>query len=57
LQQDIVDDCKSPVPGLSAAKVNAAVSNEKARLESSGYSVKSLYVDDGETAEDTLTEN
>ena len=33
------------------AKVRAAVEADSAKLESLGYCVKSLYVDDGETAE------
>jgi len=45
LDPDIVDYSKSPVPGLTAAKVHAAVEGEKAKLESLGYSVKSLYVE------------
>ena len=59
LDPDIVDYSKSPVPGLTAAKVRAAVEADCAKLEALGYSVKSLYVDDGKTAEpalaDTLT--
>ena len=55
LDPDIVDYSKSPVPGLTAAKVRAAVEVDKAKLESIGYSVKSLYVDDGKTAEAALT--
>jgi len=43
------------VPGLTAAKVRAAVEADSAKLESLGYSVKSLYVDDGKTAEAELT--
>jgi hypothetical protein len=55
LEPDIVDYSKSPVPGLTAAKVRAAVEADSAKLESLGYSVKSLYVDDGQTAEAALT--
>jgi len=55
LEPDIVDYSKSPVPGLTAARVRAAVKADSAKLESLGYSVKSLYVDDGKTAEATLT--
>jgi hypothetical protein len=55
LQPEIVDYSKSPVPGLTSAKVRAAVEADSAKLESLGYSVKSLYVDDGKTAEATLT--
>ena len=54
LEPDIVDYNKSPVPGLTAAKVRAAVEADHAKLESLGYSVKSLYVDDGKTAEVAL---
>ena len=43
------------MPGLTAAKVRAAVAADSAKLESLGYSVKSLYVDDGKTAETALT--
>jgi hypothetical protein len=56
LEPDIVDYSKSPVPGLTAAKVRAAVDADCAKLESLGYSVKSLYVDDGKTAEAVLTD-
>jgi hypothetical protein len=55
LDPDIVDYSKSPVTGLTAAKVRAAVESDKATLEALGYSVKSLYVDDGKTAEAVLT--
>jgi len=54
LEPEIVDYSKSPVPGLTAAKVRAAVEADSAKLESLGYSVKSLYVDDGKTAEAAL---
>src|SRR5215472_92372 len=54
LDPDIVDYSKSPVPGLTAAKVRAAVEADSAKLETLGYSVKSLYVDDGKTAEAAL---
>jgi hypothetical protein len=56
LDPDIVDYTKSPVPGLTAAKVRAAVETDRANLETLGYSVKSLYVDDGKTAEAVLTD-
>ena len=55
LEPEIVDYSKSPVPGLTAAKVRAAVEADSAKLKSLGYSAKSLYVDDGKTAEATLT--
>src|SRR5438105_4218711 len=55
LDPDIVDYSKSPVPGLTAAKVRAALESDKAKLETLGHSVKSLYVDDGKTAESALT--
>jgi hypothetical protein len=55
LEPDIVDYSKSPIPGLTAAKVRAAVEADCAKLEALGYSVKSLYVDDGNTAEAVLT--
>jgi len=55
LDPDIVAYSKSPVPALTAAKVRAAVEADSAKLETLGYSVKSLYVDDGRTAEAALT--
>jgi hypothetical protein len=55
LEPEIVDYSKSPVPGLTAATVRAAVEADSAKLKSLGYNVKSLYVDDGKTAEATLT--
>src|SRR6516164_11396963 len=55
LDLDIVDYSKSPMPGLTPAKVRSAVEGDKAKLEAIGYSVKSLYVDDGKTAEAALT--
>jgi hypothetical protein len=54
LDPDIVD--KPPVPELTAATVHAAVEAESAKLETLGYSVKSLLVDDGKTAEAVLTD-
>jgi hypothetical protein len=39
LDPDIVDYSKSPVPGLTAAKVRAAVEGDTAKLEALGYSV------------------
>jgi hypothetical protein len=54
LEPEIVDYSKSPVPGLTAAKVRTAVEGDKAKLETLGYSVTSLYVDDGNTAEAML---
>ena len=56
LDPDIVDYTKSPVPDLTAAKVRAAVEADSAKLETLGYNVKALYIDDGETAETTLTD-
>jgi hypothetical protein len=56
LDPDIVDYAKSPVPDLTAAKVRAAVEADSAKLETLGYSVKALYVDDGKSAETTLTD-
>jgi len=56
LDPDIVDYTKSPVPGLTAAKVRASVEADSAKLQTLGYSVKSLYVDDGKTAEAALTD-
>jgi len=55
LEPEIVDYSKTPVPGLTAAKVRAAVEGDKAKLEAAGYRVTSLYVDDGKTAEAALT--
>jgi hypothetical protein len=54
LDPDVVD--KPPVPELTAAKVHAAVEAESAKLETLGYNVKSLLVDDGKTAEAVLTD-
>jgi hypothetical protein len=54
LEPETVDYSKSPVPGLTAAKVRAAVEGDKAKLETLGYGVTSLYVDDGKTAEAAL---
>ena len=54
LDPDIVDYSKSPVPGLTAAKVRAAVEADRAKLETLGYTVTSLYVDAGKTAEAAL---
>ena len=54
LDPDVVD--KPPVPELTPAKVRAAVEAESAKLETLGYSVKSLLVDDGKTAEAVLTD-
>ena len=44
------------MPGLTAAKVRAAVEADSTKLETLGYSVKALYVDDGKTAEAVLTD-
>jgi hypothetical protein len=52
LDPDIVD--KPPVPELTAAKVRTAVEVESAKLETLGYGVKSLLVDDRKTAEAVL---
>ena len=54
LDPDIVD--KPPVPELTAAKVRATIEAESAKLETLGYSVKSLLVDDGKTVETVLTD-
>ena len=54
LDPDIVDYSKSPVPGLTAAKVRSAIEADRANLEALGYSVKTLYVDEGKTAETVL---
>jgi len=56
LDPDIVDYAKSPVPGLTAEKVRAAVEADSAALEVLGYSVTPLYVDDGKTAEAVLAD-
>jgi len=56
LDPDIVDYSKSPVPDLTAAKVRAAVEADSAKLESLGYSVTVLYVDDGNSAEKSLAD-
>lgn len=54
LEPDVVDYSQSPVPGLTAEKVRAAIHAESSKLESLGYNVNSVYVDDGETAEAVL---
>jgi hypothetical protein len=56
LDPDIVDYSKSPVPGLTAAKVRSAVEADQAKLEALGYTVKTLYVDAGNTAEAVLAD-
>jgi hypothetical protein len=56
LDPDIVDYSKSPVPGLTAAKVRSAVEADQAKLETLGYTVKTEYVDDGNTAEAVLAD-
>ncbi len=56
LDPDIVDYNKSPVPGLTAAKVRSAIEADRAKLEALGYSVKTLYVDEGKTAEAVLAD-
>ena len=54
LDPDIVDYSKSPVPGLTAAKVRSAIEADRAKLEELGYKVTILYVDEGKTAEAQL---
>jgi len=54
LDPDIVDYSKSPVPGLTAAKVRSAIEVDRVKLEELGYNVTILYVDDGKTAEAQL---
>ena len=56
LDPDIVDYGKSPVPGLTAAKVRSAVEADQAKLEALGYTVKTLYVDAGNAAEAVLAD-
>lgn len=56
LEPELVEYSKSPVPGLNAAKVRAALDADTAALQAQGYSVTSIFVDDGATAEATLTE-
>jgi hypothetical protein len=56
IDPDLVDYSKSPVPGLTAAKVRAAVEAGSADLETLGYSVKTLEVDDGKSAETALAD-
>lgn len=56
LDPDVVDYSKSPVPGLTAAKVRSAIEADQAKLEALGYSVKTLYVDEGKTAEAVLAD-
>jgi hypothetical protein len=54
IDPDLVDFTKSPIPDLTAAKVRAGVEANRAQLETLGYDVKALYVDDGKSAEATL---
>ena len=56
IDPDLVDFTKSPVPDLTAAKVRAAVEANRAELETLGYDVKTLYVDDGKSAETALAD-
>jgi hypothetical protein len=56
LDPEIVDYSKSPVPGLTAAKVHSSVEADQAKLEALGYTVKTLYVDGGNTAEAVLAD-
>ena len=56
IDPDLVDFTKSPIPDLTAAKVRAGVEASRATLETLGYGVKTLYVDDGKTAETTLAD-
>ena len=56
LDPDMVDYSKSPVPGLTAAKVRSAIAADRAKLVELGYSVTVLYVDAGETAEALLSD-
>ena len=56
LDPDMVDYSKSPVPGLTAAKVRSAIEADRAKLEELGYSVTVLYVDAGEKAEALLAD-
>jgi hypothetical protein len=51
LDPDIVDYSKSPVPGLTAAKVRSAIEADRTKLKELGYNVTMLYVDEGQTAE------
>jgi hypothetical protein len=56
LDPDIVDYSKSPVPGLTAAKVRSAIEADRAKLEELDYNVTILYVDEGKTAEAQLAD-
>ncbi len=56
IDPDLVDFTKSPIPDLTAAKVRAGVEANRATLETLGYGVKTLYVDDGKSAETTLAD-
>ena len=56
LDPDIVDYSKSPVPGLTAAKVRSTIEADRAKLEELGYSVTVLYVDAAKTAEALLSD-
>jgi hypothetical protein len=56
LDPAVVDYSLSPIPGLNAEKLVAALDAEHAKLTSLGYDVTWLYVDDGKTAQAVLTE-
>ncbi len=50
LDPAVVDYTLSPIPGLTAEKLVAALDAEHAKLTALGYDVTTLYVDDGKTA-------
>jgi hypothetical protein len=56
LDPDILDYSKSPLLGLTAAKVRGAVEADQAKPEAFGYTVKTLYVDDDKTAQALLAD-
>ena len=56
LDPDIVDYSKSPVPGLTAAKVRSAVEADQAKLEALGDTVNAPYVAGGNTAQAVLAD-
>ncbi len=51
LDPAVVDYSRTPVPGLTAEILTAALDAEKARLTALGYEVRMLYIDTGGTAE------
>lgn len=51
LDPAVVDFSRMPAPGLTAAKLTAALDAVKADLAAAGYEARMLLIDTGETAE------